>query len=90
MAQNELPPTWLRPAWTVPGQQQGVTALPGGASKSSLPGCEGGVMMWSGDAWQHAPDGRKEHDPQWWVPLCFDAHGNMQNLTMAERWKVDT
>ena len=45
-------------------------------------------MMWSGDAWQHAPDGRKEHDPQWWVPLCFDAQGNIQNLTMTERWDL--
>jgi hypothetical protein len=46
------------------------------------------MMMWSGDSWQHAPDGRKEHDPQVWVPLCFDAHGNIQNLTLNKRWSL--
>eukprot|EP01048_Picozoa_sp_COSAG05_P001836 COSAG05_NODE_66_length_22253_cov_14.954455_9_plen_1114_part_00 len=46
------------------------------------------MMMWSGDSWQHAPDGRKEHDPQWWAELCFDAQGTIQNLTQNKRWSL--
>ena len=85
-----LPPEWLMAAWTVPGQQQGVTTLPVSAKPPvGVPtACEGGMMMWSGDAWQHAPDGQKQHDPQVWVPLCFDAQGNILNLTMLTRWNV--
>ena len=44
--------------------------------------------MWSGDHWQHAPDGQKQHDPQQWVPLCFDRSGNVQNLSTTDRWSV--
>jgi hypothetical protein len=52
-------------------------------------GCEGGYVVWSGDGWQQAPDNRKEHDPQWWVPLCFDAAGNIQNLTAHLQWELE-
>lgn len=85
-----LPPEWLTTAWTVAGQQQGIIAMPHSMDRPvGLPAaCEGGIMMWSGDAWQHAPDGQKEHDPQVWVPLCFDARGNILNLTMLTRWNV--
>ena len=44
------------------------------------------MVMWSGDAWQQAPDNRKEHDPQWWVPLCLDAHGALGMLAATEAW----
>ena len=47
---------------TVPCQQQGVTVLGGSASAAAPP-----QLMWSGERWQQAPDGRKEHDPQAWV-----------------------
>ena len=72
--------------WEVPSQQQGVTAVPLRLA-TPIDGCDGDVMMWSGDAWQQAPDGRKEHDPQWWVPLCFGP-GGIQNLSAVRRWDV--
>ena len=74
--------------WELPCQQQGVTPI--GSSKLAQPaaGCDGGVMLWSGDAWQQAPDDRKQHDPQWWVPLCFDAAGGIQNLTAMKQWRL--
>ena len=52
--------------WQLPCQQQGVTSI--GTSKLVQPpaACDGGVILWSGDAWQQAPDDRKQHDPQVW------------------------
>jgi hypothetical protein len=52
--------------WQLPCQQQGVTSI--GNSKLVQPSaaCGGGVILWSGDAWQQAPDDRKQHDPQVW------------------------
>jgi hypothetical protein len=44
------------------------------------------VRMWVGDGWQQAPDRRKEHDPQWWVPLAFDAQGRLLNITREMNW----
>ena len=72
--------------WEVPAQQQGVTT--GVLLASPIEGCDGSVFMWSGDAWQQAPDGRKEHDPQWWVPLCVDRTGGIRNLSAVARWNV--
>ena len=74
--------------WELPCQQQGVTSM--GGSKLAQPpaGCEGGAILWSGDAWQQAPDDRKQHDPQWWVPLCFDKGGEIQNLTAVKQWRL--
>jgi hypothetical protein len=74
--------------WELPCQQQGVTSM--GSSKLAQPpaGCEGGAILWSGDAWQQAPDDRKQHDPQWWVPLCFDKGGEIQNLTAMKQWHL--
>jgi hypothetical protein len=73
--------------WEMPCQQQGVTPIAHKLVKT-VKGCEGGYLMWSGDGWQQAPDNRKEHDPQWWVPLCFDAAGNIQNLTAHLQWEL--
>ena len=78
--------------WELPTQQQGVTPLiptdkPMGPV---VPGCEGGMLMWSGDAWQQAPDDRKQHDPQWWVPLCFNATGGIQSLQGKETWQLSS
>ena len=33
--------------------------------------------------------GRKEHDPQAWVPLEFTADGVLKNLTNVPRWSPD-
>lgn len=35
----------------------------------------GPVLLWTGDRWMQAPDGLKGHDPQFWVPLTFEAAG---------------
>jgi hypothetical protein len=74
--------------WEMPCQQQAASPI---AHKMVTPpkGCEGGYVVWSGDGWQQAPDNRKEHDPQWWVPLCFDAAGNIQNLTAHLQWELE-
>jgi hypothetical protein len=48
------------------------------------------MLMWSGDAWQQAPDDRKQHDPQWWVPLCFNATGDIQSLHGTEKWQLSS
>ena len=37
---------------------------------------------------QQAPDDRKQHDPQWWVPLCFNSTGDIQPLRGTERWQL--
>ena len=76
--------------YELPTAQQGVTPLPPAVRSSQPPakGCEGGMVMWSGDAWQQAPDDRKEHDPQWWVPLCFNVDGVIGNLTAMKQWTV--
>ena len=55
--------------WEMPCQQQAVTPTPLKLKPGTRAGCEGGMLLWSGDAWQQAPDDRKQHDPQWWVPL---------------------
>ena len=36
-----------------------------------------------------APDDRKQHDPQWWVPLCFDKTGEIQNLAALKQWHLE-
>lgn len=44
------------------------------------------VIMWQGDGWQQAFDGRKEHDPQFWIPLHFDEDGTLLNMTRQLNW----
>merc|ERR1712194_1005740 len=39
----------------MPCQQQGVTPTTDKLAKP-IKGCEGGMVMWSGDGWQQAPD----------------------------------
>ena len=48
----------VKRAWALPTQQQGVTPMMHKLTQSPA-GCEGGYMMWSGDAWQQAPDDLK-------------------------------
>ena len=78
--------------WELPTQQQGITPLiPTDKPLDPIsPGCEGGMLMWSGDAWQQAPDDRKQHDPQWWVPLCFNSTGGIQSLHGKEKWQMSS
>jgi hypothetical protein len=76
--------TYLPPAhsywheYTLPCQQAGVLTLHGARDAHGE-----ALVMWIGDGWQQAPDARKEHDPQWWAVLRFDAGGTIQNLTRA-------
>ena len=73
--------------WEMPCQQQAVTPTPLTLASGTRAGCEGGMLLWSGDAWQQAPDNRKQHDPQWWVPLCFNASGDIQALKALTKWQ---
>eukprot|EP00037_Helgoeca_nana_P020891 m.208992 g.208992 ORF g.208992 m.208992 type:complete len:568 (+) comp25436_c0_seq1:84-1787(+) len=73
--------------WELPTQQQGVTPMLQQLA-APPPECGGGFVMWSGDAWQQAPDDRKQHDPQWWVPLCFNVDGTIGNLTGTTQWRL--
>ena len=76
--------------FTIPTQQQGVTVVKGMQLKgagaelcknSAGDGKADEIILWSGDGWQQAPDQRKEHDPYWMVPLCFDNAGRILTLT---------
>ena len=69
-------------ALAIPSQQQGVTVIRGGPGQSNL----SLQLMWSGERWQQAPDGRKEHDPQAWVPIAFGAGGLMEPLSFVQTW----
>ena len=69
-------------ALAIPSQQQGVTAI------HSEPGQSNGSvqLMWSGERWQQAPDGRKEHDPQAWVPIQFGVDRLMEPFSFVQAW----
>ena len=74
---------------TLPCQQQGITAIHGGPDRGD--GTEVALqLMWSGERWQQSPDGRKEHDPQAWVPIEFGADDIMQPLSFVQSWSPGT
>lgn len=56
-APGKPPSVWHE--YTMPCQQSGFAVLPNMLDSHGLP-----VVMWQGDGWQQAPDGRKDHDPQ--------------------------
>jgi hypothetical protein len=45
-----------------------------------------GRLIWTGNRWGQAPDGIKGHEPQAWLPLEFDAAGNVQELKWLDAW----
>ena len=45
--------------------------------------------IWTGDRWMQAHDGQKAHEPQFWTPLRFDAHGNVLPFTWVDSFAVD-
>ena len=49
----------------------------------------GSQFVWTGDAWQTAPDGRLGHDPQVWIPLDFDANGVILPLARVDNFTLD-
>jgi beta-xylosidase len=44
------------------------------------------LYIYTGDRWQQAPDGLKGHDPQYWMPLTFDASGNVLPLSWVDNF----
>ena len=71
--------TWHE--YTLPCQQAHVAALPYAKDEHGE-----AQLVWVGDGWQQAQDGRKDHDPQFWVPLRFDAEGKILNMTRVMNW----
>lgn len=49
----------------------------------------GPAWIWTGDRWQQSWDGTKGHDPQTWVPLEFDAAGNVLPLRWLDSFSTD-
>lgn len=49
----------------------------------------GPVMMWVGDRWQQSPDGLKGHDPQFAVPLEFNADGSIGKVEWVDEFVID-
>jgi hypothetical protein len=81
---NHTIPGWsVWDEFTVPCQQAGVVQVRGSRDAHGEP-----LIMWLGDAWQQAPDGRKDHDPQWWVPLNFDRNGAVGTMTRQANWSA--
>jgi hypothetical protein len=44
--------------------------------------------VWTGDRWQQAPDGIKGHEPQFWVPLVFNADGTIQDVNWVNNFTM--
>lgn len=49
----------------------------------------GPVWLYIGDRWMQAPDGIKGHEPQFVVPLQFDANGNVLPITWVDNFTID-
>lgn len=49
----------------------------------------GTVMLWVGDRWQQSPDGLKGHDPQFVVPLTFNADGTIAKVQWVDSFTID-
>lgn len=49
----------------------------------------GRQYVWTGDQWQQSPDGRLGHDPQVWLPLQFEANGDIAPLSWVDRFTLD-
>jgi hypothetical protein len=49
----------------------------------------GTAFLWAGDRWEQSWDGTKGHDPQTWVPIVFDATGDVMPLRWLDNFTVD-
>ncbi len=47
------------------------------------------VYLWTGDRWMQSPDGLKGHEPQFWVPLTFDAQGRIERVSWVDLFVMD-
>lgn len=54
---------------------------------SSVPGET--HFLWTGDRWMQSPDGLKGHEPQFWAPLRFDAHGRVREMAWVDGFVLD-
>ena len=41
------------------------------------------------DRWQHAPDGQKAHDPEYWLPVEYAPGGGLLPLRRTDAWTLD-
>jgi hypothetical protein len=41
------------------------------------------------DRWQHAPDGLKAHDPEYWLPVEYAPSGGLLPLRRTDAWTLD-
>ena len=49
----------------------------------------GYTPMYIGIRFGQAPDGHKNHDPQYWFPITFDAAGNPENISWVDSFTLD-
>jgi len=47
------------------------------------------AYIWTGDKWQTSPDGSYDEQPQTWLPLSFDADGNIQPFVYVDTFSLD-
>lgn len=47
------------------------------------------AFVWTGDKWQQSPDKMFDQQPQTWLPLTFDAEGNVQPLAYVDSFTLD-
>lgn len=47
------------------------------------------AYVWTGDKWQQSPDLKFDEQPQTWLPLHFDAAGNIMQLKYVDRFELD-
>jgi hypothetical protein len=45
--------------------------------------------VWTGDKWQQSPDKKYDEQPQTWLPIEFDADGNMLPFKYVDTFTLD-
>ena len=45
--------------------------------------------VWTGDRWQVSPDGKFDEQPQTWLPLSFDAGGELLPMKWVDHFDLD-
>ena len=49
----------------------------------------GDVLLYTGQRWGSALDGKKCHDWQYWAPLEFDSQGRVQPMRWVDKFELD-
>jgi hypothetical protein len=47
------------------------------------------AYVWTGDKWQQSPDKKYDEQPQTWLPIEFDADGNMLPFKYVDTFTLD-